>query len=43
MHFTLFASELGSEQPVYTALQSYALSAPSARAEAGQLEKRDAL
>ena len=27
-HFTLFASEMGSEQSVYTALRSYALSAP---------------
>ena len=42
-HFTLFASDLGSEQPVYTALQSYALSAPSVRAEAAVTEKRDAL
>jgi 2'-5' RNA ligase len=27
-HFTLFASEMGSEQSVYTALRSYALSTP---------------
>jgi hypothetical protein len=34
---------MGSEQSVYTALQSYALSAPAANlAEAGA-EKRDAL
>jgi hypothetical protein len=33
---------MGSEQSVYTALRSYALSAPDARAEAAA-EKRDAL
>ena len=42
-HFTLYSSEMGSEQSVYTALRSYALSAPAANlAEAGA-EKRDAL
>jgi len=40
-HFTLYASEMGSEQSVYTALHSYALSTPSGRAEA-TAEKRDA-
>jgi 2'-5' RNA ligase len=38
-HFTLYASEMGSEQSVYTALQSYALSAPNTLAEAAA-EKR---
>jgi 2'-5' RNA ligase len=42
-HFTLYASELGSEQSVYTALRSYALSAPAGRTEAAPAEKRDAL
>jgi 2'-5' RNA ligase len=41
-HFTLYSSEMGSEQSVYTALQSYALSAPNGLAEA-TAEKRDAL
>lgn len=36
-HFTLFASEMGSEQSVYTALRSYALSAP---VDEQPLEKR---
>jgi len=42
-HFTLYSSEMGSEQSVYTALQSYALSAPNGRAETAPAEKRDAL
>jgi 2'-5' RNA ligase len=42
-HFTLYASELGSEQSVYTALRSYALSAPLGQAEAAPVDKRDAL
>ena len=41
-HFTLYSSEMGSEQSVYTALRSYALSAPKGLAEAAA-EKRDAL
>ncbi len=31
-HFTLFSSEMGSEHSVYTAQQSYALTAPAAEA-----------
>jgi RNA 2',3'-cyclic 3'-phosphodiesterase len=41
-HFTLYSSEMGSEQSVYTALRSYALSVPNGLAEAAA-EKRDAL
>ena len=41
-HFTLYSSEMGSEQSVYTALRSYALSTPNVLAEAAA-EKRDAL
>lgn len=42
-HFTLYASEMGSEQAVYTALRSYALSATAGLATAAPAEKRDAL
>jgi RNA 2',3'-cyclic 3'-phosphodiesterase len=42
-HFTLYSSEMGSEQAVYSALRSYALSATAGLAEAAPAEKRDAL
>jgi 2'-5' RNA ligase len=41
-HFTLYSSEMGGEQSVYTALRSYALSTPNGPAEAAA-EKREML
>lgn len=35
-HFTLFSSEMGSEHSVYTAQQSYALTAPAVAAESAR-------
>ncbi|MGH6891485.1 MAG: RNA 2',3'-cyclic phosphodiesterase [Dongiaceae bacterium] len=43
-HFTLYSSVMGSEQAVYTALRSYALSTPASQSAAiVAAEKRDAL
>lgn len=42
-HFTLYASEMGSEHSVYTALRSYALSAAAGVGVSVPAEKRDAL
>ena len=41
-HFTLYSSEMGSEQSVYTALQSYALSTPAASLAEATAERRGA-